>query len=381
MTGSSTARSSRPSPCRTCAGSRSSRSRTSSPNAASSTRADVPPEDLPDLWRLRSLIDAGVSVAAGSDAPFGSEDLWHVMRAAVRRPPLFRPDEAVSPARALALFLGEPAAPGTQRLVAPGQPADLVLLRAGPHGSAGLARVRPGGGDVRRGRGDLRARRGNRLAFRRPEHRDEVADTQRGVSVQDLAGGGTREHSSRRPAPATPRGRSPAGPGPGRVPGTPAPPCHRRAARIPRMRRTGRPVGRDGRARRYCAGRCRPPSPASRPAGRDPAATRRAAGIPAARRPLPHCLQHSRPCVASRVEQHRAEPERERQPGLAGRAQRWRVGGRVQPIVGVPGRGRRPGPGDHDHVRLRSQQRRHRRGARGPQLRKHVRLPGQLPRQ
>jgi predicted amidohydrolase YtcJ len=93
---------------------------------------DVPPEDLPDLWRLRSLTAAGVAVAGGSDAPFGSEDLWHAMRAAVRRPPLFRPEEAVSPARALALFLGEPAAPGTLRRVAPGHPSDLVLLRAGP---------------------------------------------------------------------------------------------------------------------------------------------------------------------------------------------------------------------------------------------------------
>jgi predicted amidohydrolase YtcJ len=94
--------------------------------------AGVPPEDRPDLWRLRSLIDAGIDVAAGSDAPFGSADPWHVMRAAVRRPALFAADEAVAPARALALFLGEPDAPGTQRLVAPGRPADLVLLRAGP---------------------------------------------------------------------------------------------------------------------------------------------------------------------------------------------------------------------------------------------------------
>jgi hypothetical protein len=39
VTGSSMARSSRPSPCRTCAGSRSSLSRTSSRNAVSSTRA------------------------------------------------------------------------------------------------------------------------------------------------------------------------------------------------------------------------------------------------------------------------------------------------------------------------------------------------------
>jgi predicted amidohydrolase YtcJ len=94
--------------------------------------ADVTPDDLPDLWRLRSLVDAGVDVAAGTDAPFGDDDPWRVMRAAVRRPVQFRPDEAVSPARALALFLGEPAAPGTQRLVAPGRPADLALLRAGP---------------------------------------------------------------------------------------------------------------------------------------------------------------------------------------------------------------------------------------------------------
>jgi predicted amidohydrolase YtcJ len=92
---------------------------------------DVPPEDLPDLWRLRSLTAAGVAVAGGSDAPFGGEDVWQAMRAAVCRPPIFRPEEAVSPARALALFLGQPAAPGTLRRVAPGQPADLVLLRAG----------------------------------------------------------------------------------------------------------------------------------------------------------------------------------------------------------------------------------------------------------
>jgi hypothetical protein len=36
--------------------------------------SDVAPDDLPDLWRLRSLIDAGVPVAGGSDAPFGGED-------------------------------------------------------------------------------------------------------------------------------------------------------------------------------------------------------------------------------------------------------------------------------------------------------------------
>jgi len=94
--------------------------------------SDVPADDLPDLWRLRSLADAGLSVAGGSDAPFGNQDVWAAMRAAVRRPPLFRAEEAISPARALSLFLGEPAWPGRQRRVAPGHPADVVLLRAGP---------------------------------------------------------------------------------------------------------------------------------------------------------------------------------------------------------------------------------------------------------
>ena len=94
--------------------------------------ADVFSGDLPDLWRLRSLIDAGVRVAAGTDAPFGDEDPWRAMRAAVRRPRAFRAGEAVSPAQALALFLGEPGAPASLRLVGRGHPADLVLLRAGP---------------------------------------------------------------------------------------------------------------------------------------------------------------------------------------------------------------------------------------------------------
>ena len=99
--------------------------------------SDVAPEDLPDLWRLRSLIEAGVGVAAGSDAPFGGADPWHVMRAATRRPAGLGPDEAIPPARALGLFLGEPAAPATPRRVAPGCPADLVLLRCPPEEAAG----------------------------------------------------------------------------------------------------------------------------------------------------------------------------------------------------------------------------------------------------
>ena len=51
----------------------------------------VASDDLPDLWRLATLSNAGVSVAGGTDAPYGTADVWQVMRAAVQRPPLFRP--------------------------------------------------------------------------------------------------------------------------------------------------------------------------------------------------------------------------------------------------------------------------------------------------
>jgi predicted amidohydrolase YtcJ len=93
---------------------------------------DVATDDRPDLWRLRTLLDGGVAVAAGSDAPFGGADPWHVLRAAASRPANLGPGEAVDPATAIRLFLGEPAAPGVPRLVAPGYPGDLILLRCPP---------------------------------------------------------------------------------------------------------------------------------------------------------------------------------------------------------------------------------------------------------
>jgi predicted amidohydrolase YtcJ len=75
-------------------------------------------------------------VAAGTDAPFGGADPWQVMRAATRRRADLGPAEAIAPAAALGLFLGEPAAPAVPRLVAPGAPADLVLLRCPPEEAA-----------------------------------------------------------------------------------------------------------------------------------------------------------------------------------------------------------------------------------------------------
>lgn len=95
--------------------------------------AEVEPDDQPHLYRCASLLDAGIPVAGSTDAPFGPDDPWLAVRAAVDRRTaagaVLGPDEAVDPARALGLFLGAPTAPGTVvRRVAPGAAADLCLL-------------------------------------------------------------------------------------------------------------------------------------------------------------------------------------------------------------------------------------------------------------
>jgi predicted amidohydrolase YtcJ len=97
--------------------------------------AEVAPRDQPDLYRCRSLLEAGVPVAASSDAPYASPDPWKGIAAAVHRTSraglTLGAGERVAPARALSLYLDEPAAPGrTPRRIAVGVPADLCLLDA-----------------------------------------------------------------------------------------------------------------------------------------------------------------------------------------------------------------------------------------------------------
>jgi len=89
---------------------------------------DVPSEDHPHLWRLKSFADAGLPLAAGSDAPFGDPNPWAAMAAAVNRPPGFE-QEVITPEQALALYT-KPAgdAGGKPRKVAVGEPSDLILL-------------------------------------------------------------------------------------------------------------------------------------------------------------------------------------------------------------------------------------------------------------
>lgn len=99
-------------------------------------RTDVPAAEQDQLWRLATLLSAGVPVALSTDAPFGVPDPWAAMRAAVhRRTPLgavLNPVERISARRALTLFLGSAAHPARPRRIAPGEPGDLCLLIGSP---------------------------------------------------------------------------------------------------------------------------------------------------------------------------------------------------------------------------------------------------------
>ncbi|KUI30813.1 amidohydrolase [Mycobacterium sp. IS-1496] len=99
-------------------------------------RTDVPAAEHHELWRVATLLDAGVEVAFSTDTPFGDGDPWAAMRAAVhRRTPsgaTLGPRECVDAATALALFLGAAENPATPRTVAPGQTGDLCVLEGSP---------------------------------------------------------------------------------------------------------------------------------------------------------------------------------------------------------------------------------------------------------
>ena len=94
--------------------------------------ANVQHAALPDLYRVRSLQEAGVTVAGSTDAPFGSPDVWSAIEAAVDRTThegaRVNAKEAVSPQAAIELFTSEAANPRHQRRIEVGAPADLCVV-------------------------------------------------------------------------------------------------------------------------------------------------------------------------------------------------------------------------------------------------------------
>ncbi len=95
---------------------------------------DVDAADLSHLWPCARLLDAGIPVGAGSDAPYGPLDPWQAIAAATSRRAAdgrrVGSDQPLDGRRALDLYLGSPAEPGHPRRVEVGAPADLVLFDA-----------------------------------------------------------------------------------------------------------------------------------------------------------------------------------------------------------------------------------------------------------
>lgn len=88
--------------------------------------------DLPDLYRLSSLMKAGVRVAASSDAPYAPPNPWLGIAAAVNRKTAsgqrVSAQEALPFHAALQLYMGSFSSPGAIRQVAIGEPADLCII-------------------------------------------------------------------------------------------------------------------------------------------------------------------------------------------------------------------------------------------------------------
>lgn len=96
-------------------------------------RKQVTLEDQPWLYRLNGLLQAGIPLAFGSDAPFGGANPWASMQAAVERRSRsghrLAAHEGLSPEQALRGWLSPLEAPGAAaRSLRAGGPADLCLL-------------------------------------------------------------------------------------------------------------------------------------------------------------------------------------------------------------------------------------------------------------
>jgi len=107
--------------------------------------ARLGPRRLAHTYNFRTLADAGVPLAGGSDCPVEPpHPLWGM--AAARDRAGFQPQEALTAAEALALFTtGAARAIGEDARLAPGAPATLTVLDGDPveAGPAELRRLAP----------------------------------------------------------------------------------------------------------------------------------------------------------------------------------------------------------------------------------------------
>lgn len=87
------------------------------------------PERTRWTYPLRSLVDAGVPLVAGSDSPVEDPNPWPAIAAAVRNP--ITPEESLDVETALAIYGGRPPKVGDT--------ADLIILDRDPHAAADLA--------------------------------------------------------------------------------------------------------------------------------------------------------------------------------------------------------------------------------------------------
>ena len=97
---------------------------------------EVPTAEHDELWRVATLVRAGVPVVLSTDAPFGDGDPWASMRAAVHRRTatgeVLGARERIDGATALVMFTGRGERPAVHRLIAEGEPGDLCVLAATP---------------------------------------------------------------------------------------------------------------------------------------------------------------------------------------------------------------------------------------------------------
>lgn len=89
-------------------------------------------DDQQHLYRCSSLLSMGIAIAGSTDAPFGPDNPWEAMRAAVDRCTRggreIGSHERLRPDVALGLFLARPLDLGKSRTIAVNEPADMCLL-------------------------------------------------------------------------------------------------------------------------------------------------------------------------------------------------------------------------------------------------------------